>query len=73
MLSTARELRVNEYSATIESVSILPDVSLLVVELGLPESVHEFQLVRHYILSVSRFIQVISKVSALVLFRVPNA
>ena len=72
-MSTAREFRVNEYSATVKGVCILTDVGLLVVELGLPESIDQFLLVCHYILSVSRFIQVFPKILALVLLGVPNA
>ena len=72
-MSTAREFRVNENAATVKGIGVLTDVGLLVVELGLPESIDQLVLVCHYILSVSRFIQVFPKVRTLVLLGVPNA
>ena len=55
-ISAARKLRVNKHSSPVKGVSVLTNVSLLVVELCLTQSIDELLLLGYYILSVSGFV-----------------
>ena len=72
MFSAAGEFRINENSTSVQSVSVLPYVGLLIVELSLPHTVNQLGLIRHLVQTVGGLVQVFTEAGTSVLLGLPN-